>query len=64
MLNLAHEEHQGIVKTKNRLRTEVWWPKIDKEAEELCKKCHECQVTNRISKLEPSLEVDLGKIVP
>ena len=27
---LAHEGHQGIVKTKARLRTKVWWPKIDK----------------------------------
>ena len=26
---LAHEGHQGIVKTKNRLRSKVWWPKID-----------------------------------
>lgn len=31
--SLAHEGHQGIVKMKNRLRTKVWWPKIDSDAE-------------------------------
>ena len=29
----AHEGHQGIVKTKSRLRTKVWWPKMDADAE-------------------------------
>ena len=43
VLQLAHEGHQGIVKTKNRLRSKVWWPKIDKDAERLCKVCHGCQ---------------------
>ena len=32
-LMLAHEGHQGIVKTKQRLRTKVWWPGIDHKAE-------------------------------
>ena len=26
VLRLAHEGHQGIIKTKNRLRAKVWWP--------------------------------------
>ena len=30
VLDLAHEGHQGIVKTKQRLRTKVWWPGIDR----------------------------------
>ena len=30
----AHKGHQGIVKTKQALRTKVWWPRIDKDAEE------------------------------
>ena len=28
-LQLSHEGHQGIVKTKQLLRTKVWWPGID-----------------------------------
>ena len=38
ILELAHEGHQGIVKTKQ------WWPGIDKEAETLCRRCHGCQL--------------------
>ena len=33
VLRLAHEGHQGIVKMKTHLRTKVWWPKIDSDAE-------------------------------
>lgn len=33
VVRLAHEGHQGIVKTKHRLRTKVWWPDIDEQAE-------------------------------
>ena len=36
VLRLAHEGHQGIVKMKARLRTQVWWPKIDSDAERVC----------------------------
>ena len=42
VLRLAHEGHQGIVKTKNRLRAKVWWPKMDAAAEKLCRSCHSC----------------------
>ena len=34
---LAHEGHQGIVKTKQLLREKVWFVGIDKQVEELCK---------------------------
>ena len=32
-LKLAHEGHQGIIKTKQLLREKVWWPGIDKAIE-------------------------------
>ncbi len=54
---LAHEGHQGIVKTKARLRSKVWWPKIDRDAENLCKVCHGCQVTGDYGVPEPMLRV-------
>ena len=54
---LAHEGHQGIVKTRARLRTKVWWPKIDKDAENLCKVNHGCQVTGEFSVPEPMSRV-------
>ena len=42
---LAHEGHQGISKTKERLRSKVWWPGMDRDAEKVCRSCHACQVT-------------------
>ena len=33
---LAHEGHFGVVGTKQRLRTKVWWPGLDKEVEKYC----------------------------
>ena len=42
--DLAHEGHQGIVKMKERLRSKVWWPGIDKDAEKKCRECFGCQV--------------------
>lgn len=31
-LLLAHEGHEGIVKTKTRMRIKIWWPKRDHDA--------------------------------
>ena len=46
VLDLAHEGHQGIVKTKSPLRAKVWWPAMDREAEARCRTCHACQVVS------------------
>ena len=53
ILKLAHEGHQGIVKTKLRLRSKVWWPKMDAEVEDYCKRCHGCQVVSEHHPPEP-----------
>ena len=47
VLDLAHEGHHGIVKTKERLRSKVWWPGIDKEAEKKCRECFGCQMVSK-----------------
>ena len=52
-LTLAHEGHIGIVSMKQRLRSKVWWPGIDREAERYCKKCHSCQLVSQPSPPEP-----------
>ncbi|KAG1699379.1 hypothetical protein GQR58_005524 [Nymphon striatum] len=44
---IAHEGHQGVVKTKSLLRTKVWWPGMDKEVERFCRHCYECQILGR-----------------
>ena len=47
VLDLAHEGHQGVVKTKERLRSKVWWPGVDKEAEKKCRECFGCQLVSK-----------------
>ena len=42
ILEAAHEGHPGIVAMKGRLRTKVWWPRIDKDVENLVRTCKGC----------------------
>ena len=53
VLVLAHEGHPGIVSMKQRLRSKVWWPGIDRQAERFCKTCHGCQLVSRPANSEP-----------
>ena len=55
VLKLAHEGHQGIVKTKARLRSKVWWPGIDKDVEKHVKACHSCQLVGIPQVPEPQV---------
>ena len=52
-LELAHQGHQGIVKTKQLLRQKVWWPGIDKDVETLIKHCLPCQAQGATSNPAP-----------
>ena len=54
VLDLGHEGHQGVVKTKQRLRTKVWWPGIDRQVEERCITCHGCQLVGQPTPPEPT----------
>ena len=56
IINLAHEGHQGIVKTKERLRSKVWWPGIDADAERKCRSCHGCQVVSQTAPTQPPVK--------
>ena len=47
VVNLAHEGHQGVVKTKERLRTKVWWPGMNRDAENKCTECYGCQLVTK-----------------
>lgn len=53
VLQIAQEGRQGIVKTKTRSCSKVWWPKIDSDVETLCKACHCCQVEGQLGAPEP-----------
>ena len=61
VLALAHEGHQGIAKTKSRLRTKVWWPHIDRDTETTCKRCSSCQVVSQPAAAPPVQPTTLPK---
>ena len=42
-VEIAHEGHQGIVKTKTLLREKVWFPGIDGMVKEAIQNCIACQ---------------------
>ena len=42
ILLILHEGHQGIDKTRRRARDSVFWPGIDREIEDMIKRCHQC----------------------
>ena len=46
-IELAHTGHQGIVKTKRLLREKVWFPSIDRMAQERIKNCIPCQAATQ-----------------
>ena len=46
VISLAHEGYQGIVKTKELLRSNVWFPNIDFMVTKLIQNCYSCQINN------------------
>ncbi|XP_051992411.1 uncharacterized protein K02A2.6-like [Xyrauchen texanus] len=42
-ISLAHEGHQGLVKTKKLIREKVWFPGIDRQVEIMIAECIPCQ---------------------
>ncbi len=44
VLSLAHETHQGVVKTKQMLREKVFWPGMGQAVDLLIKTCFPCQL--------------------
>ena len=50
---LAHEGHQGLVKTKKLLREKVWFPGIDAMVEQAVKQCLPCQSVGQPTKPAP-----------
>ena len=59
VLNLEQEGHQGIVKTKQRLRTKVWWPGMNRRAEQRCRTCHGCQLVGKPLPQKPLKRTEL-----
>ena len=52
-IDLAHDTHQGLVKTKALLREKVWFPGIDRLVKETIDRCIPCQATGQQNPPEP-----------
>ena len=52
-MSIAHEGHQGLVKTKQLLREKIWFPKIDEEVKKLINNCMACQANSPASHPDP-----------
>ena len=60
VINIAHQSHQGIVKTKQFIREKVWFPNIDKLVEETVKSCIPCQAShNQKTERDPIISTPL-----
>ena len=53
VVRLAHEGHQGVTKTKEYLRTRVWFPGLDGMVEAHIQHCHPCQVVTPANGCKP-----------
>lgn len=51
LIELSHENHPGIVRTKQQLRERYWWPCLDKQVENAVHNCHICQAADKSAKL-------------
>ena len=60
-IQLAHEGHQGLTKTKALVREKIWFPGINKMVEDLIGFCLPCQVATPKLQREPFKMFDLPK---
>ncbi|XP_033121564.1 uncharacterized protein K02A2.6-like, partial [Anneissia japonica] len=53
VLSLAHETHQGMVRTKQVLRDKYYWPKVDANVESNIRNCSACEINQALPKDQP-----------
>ena len=58
-IEIAHEAHQGITKTKQYLRSRMWFPRMDTMVEERLKSCLSCQAATESNLKEPILPTEI-----
>ena len=61
MVDLAHEGHLGIIKTKQLLRSKLWFPGIDALVDHKIKTCLACQATSPGGHFSASNDVRYAK---
>ena len=61
VVKIAHEGHQGLVKTKQFLRSRVWFPKMDETVVAIVGPCVTCQATVNTPSQEPVKPTELPR---
>ena len=59
MLDIIHEPHLGVVKSKSRAREVIFWPGMSSQIEDKVSKCSICTTTQNRNPKEPMICVDL-----
>lgn len=54
VVRLAHEGHQGMVRTKQRLRELYWWPCMDDLVHTVQSSCTTCQTCDKTASTSPA----------
>ncbi|CAC5422697.1 unnamed protein product [Mytilus coruscus] len=52
-VNIAHEGHQGITKTKAFLRSKIWFPGHNYRVDNAIKECSACQAVTHTKRIKP-----------
>ena len=52
-MQIAHEGHQGITKTKAFIRSKVWFPGLNEKVNHTIKECAACQSVIHTKRIEP-----------
>ena len=53
VISIAHGGHQGVNTTKSLLRTNVWFPRLEKLVEKRIDRCPACQINHPRQLFEP-----------
>ena len=53
-----HEEHQGIVKCRRRVKDSVWWPGLSKQLADMVTNCRKC-IEHRKPNREPMIPLEV-----
>ena len=61
MINIAHDTHPGLTKTKALLREKIWFPNIDKMVKDTLDKCIPCQAVGKPPSQEPLSMTEMPK---
>jgi hypothetical protein len=61
IIEIAHEAHQGISKTKQYVRSTMWFPRMDTLIEERLRGCVMCQASTASNQKEPIHPTEMPK---